>query len=82
MKDIETREDIELLLTRFYDVAIVDDEIGHHFADLDLVTHLPVIVDFWEKVLFGKNIYFGNPLLSIKSFTKNTRSSSSISSTG
>lgn len=62
MKDIETREDIELLLTRFYDVAIVDEQIGHHFAELDLRTHLPVIVDFWEKVLFGKNIYFGNPL--------------------
>ena len=61
-KDIQTREDIELLLTRFYDVAIVDGEIGHHFVELDLVTHLPVIVDFWEKVLFGKNIYFGNPL--------------------
>lgn len=62
MKDIETREDIELLLTRFYDVAMTDDEIGHHFAELDLITHLPIIVDFWEKVLFGKNIYFGNPL--------------------
>jgi hemoglobin len=62
MKDIETRKDIELLLTRFYDVAMVDAQIGHHFAELDLVTHLPVIVDFWEKVLFGKNIYFGNPL--------------------
>lgn len=61
-KDLETREDIELLLTRFYDVAITDAEIGYHFAELDLVTHLPVIVDFWEKVLFGKNIYFGNPL--------------------
>jgi hemoglobin len=21
-----------------------------------------VIVDFWEKVLFGRNVYFGNPL--------------------
>lgn len=62
MKDIETREDIDLLLTRFYDVAMVDEEIGHHFAELDLVTHLPVIADFWEKMLFGKNIYFGNPL--------------------
>lgn len=61
-KDIQTREDVELLLTRFYDVAMVDEEIGHHFAELDLVTHLPVIVDFWEKVLFGKNIYFGNPM--------------------
>jgi hemoglobin len=61
-KDIETREDIELLLTRFYDVAIDDAEIGHHFAGLDLKSHLPVIVDFWEKVLFGRNVYFGNPL--------------------
>lgn len=62
MKDIETREDIELLLTRFYDVAMTDAEIGHHFAELDLVTHLPIIVDFWEKVLFGRDIYFGNPM--------------------
>ena len=62
MKDIETREDLELLLAEFYKVAIVDEEIGHHFKDLDLVSHLPVIIDFWEKVLFGKPVYFGNPL--------------------
>ncbi len=62
MKDIETREDLETLLTEFYTVATGDEKIGHHFADLNLVSHLPVIVDFWEKVLFGKPIYFGNPL--------------------
>jgi len=62
MKDIESRADIELLLSEFYKVAITDSMIGHHFAELDLESHLPVIVDFWEKVLFGKNIYFGNPL--------------------
>lgn len=62
MKDIETREDLEKLLTEFYKVAIVDAEIGHHFDDLDLVSHLPIIVDFWEKILFNKLIYFGNPL--------------------
>lgn len=61
-KDLETREDLEKLLTEFYKVAIVDEEIGHHFKDLDLASHLPVIVDFWEKVLFGKPVYFGNPL--------------------
>lgn len=60
--DIQTREDVELLLDDFYKVAITDGEIGHHFAGLDLASHMPVIVDFWEKVLFGKNIYFGNPL--------------------
>ena len=61
-RDIETREDLETLLTEFYNVATIDEEIGHHFAELDLAAHLPVIVNFWEKVLFGKPIYFGNPL--------------------
>lgn len=63
MKDIETREDLEFLLAEFYKVALNDKEIGHHFVDLDLETHLPIIVDFWEKVLFGKSIYFNNPLV-------------------
>ena len=62
MKDIETREDLEALLTEFYTIATTDKEIAHHFADLNLTAHLPIIVDFWEKVLFGKPVYFGNPL--------------------
>lgn len=62
MKDIETREDLEHLLSDFYNVATIDKEIGHHFADLDLELHLPVIADFWEKVLFGKPVYFNNPM--------------------
>ena len=61
-RDIETREDIENLLSKFYVVAIDDERIGHHFAELNLETHLPIIVNFWEKVLFGKPVYFGNPL--------------------
>lgn len=62
MNDIETRADLERLFGEFYAVAVSDRVIGHHFADLDLAAHLPVIVDFWEKVLFGKPGYFGNPL--------------------
>ena len=61
-QDIETRADLELLLTDFYKIAPNDAEIGHHFDGVDLAAHLPVIVDFWEKVLFGKAVYFGNPL--------------------
>ncbi|HEX8367311.1 MAG TPA: group III truncated hemoglobin [Pyrinomonadaceae bacterium] len=61
-RDIENRADLERLLTEFYKIATVDAEIGHHFAGLDLAAHLPVIVDFWEKILFGKQVYFGNPL--------------------
>ncbi len=60
--DIETREDLVFLLGKFYETATKDAEIGHHFAELDLAAHLPIIVNFWEKVLFGKPVYFGNPL--------------------
>jgi hemoglobin len=62
MKDIETRNDLEYLLSEFYKIATKDAEIGHHFDDLDLELHLPVIVNFWEKILFGKPVYFNNPL--------------------
>lgn len=61
-RDIKTREDLENLLSEFYKIATIDAEIGHHFADLDLAAHLPIIVNFWEKVLFGNPVYFGNPL--------------------
>ncbi len=62
-RDIETREDLEFLLAEFYKIAVADEKIGHHFAGLDLQNHLPIIVDFWEKILFGKAVYFGNPLV-------------------
>lgn len=62
MKDIETRADLEFLLGEFYKSATADERIGHYFDDLDLAAHLPVIADFWEKVLFGAPVYFGNPL--------------------
>jgi hemoglobin len=65
-RDIETREDLEQLLTEFYSVAMTDAKIGYYFtciAQLDLKTHLPVITDFWEKVLFGKPVYFRNPMI-------------------
>jgi len=62
MNDIGNRTDLEHLLSEFYKVATHDDLIGHHFDELDLETHLPVIVDFWEKILFQRPIYFGNPL--------------------
>lgn len=62
-QDIASRTDIESLMTDFYAVAITDNEIGHHFETIDLAGHLPVIVDFWEKALFGRPVYFGNPLL-------------------
>ena len=61
-RDIETRADLQELLTEFYKITILDEMIGHHFNDIDIESHLPIIVDFWEKILFGKPVYFNNPL--------------------
>ena len=61
-RDIETRSDIESLLVNFYGAAMADSEIGHHFERLNLDHHLPMIANFWEKILFGNPVYFYNPL--------------------
>lgn len=61
-RDIESRADIERLLVEFYKVIPFDPEIGHHFDGLDLAEHIPIICDFWEKILFGNPVYFNNPL--------------------
>lgn len=56
MKDIETRQDIEKLLTIFYEKAFEDKIIGYLFKDiakLKLDEHLPIIADFWEMMLLG-----------------------------
>lgn len=59
-KDIETREDIDLLMRAFYSRAMSDEVIGYIFTDvakLDLDHHLPIISDFWESLLFGTGAY-------------------------
>jgi hemoglobin len=69
MTDITSRPDIDLLMQRFYGLAMSDDLIGSLFTDvakLDLDHHLPLIGDFWESTLFGTGNYARhrrNPLL-------------------
>lgn len=65
MRDIATREDITGLMESFYSKALTDEVIGYffvHIAPLKMDVHMPVIVDFWETVLFGKAFYKGNVL--------------------
>lgn len=67
-RDIVSREDIDRLMVAFYERAMADEVIGYIFtriAEMDLDSHLPVIGDFWEAVLFGSRKYAGrgrNPL--------------------
>lgn len=63
MKDIENREELEKFLWAFYEKAFRDELIGRFFTEvvpLDLQTHIPVIADFWESVVFGSRGYRKN----------------------
>ncbi len=65
MKDIKTRNDIQTLLESFYHKALTDELISFFFtevAPLHMETHMPLIVDFWETVVFGVAKYKGNVL--------------------
>lgn len=62
-RDLQKREDILLLLEAFYNKAFLDERIGFFFTDvvpLNLETHIPVIADFWESIVFGKQGYRKN----------------------
>ncbi|HEX6332959.1 MAG TPA: group III truncated hemoglobin [Flavisolibacter sp.] len=62
-RDIESRRDLEDMLAGFYEKAFEDDRIGRFFTEvvpLDLSTHLPVITDFWEAIVFGARTYSKN----------------------
>ncbi len=65
-KDIETREDIILLIDGFYKRAVSDPLIGYIFTDLikgNWQKHLPLIYSFWENTLFYTGTYSGNPMI-------------------
>ena len=58
--DIENRADIDRLMQVFYERALIDEVIGYIFTDvaqLDLESHLPIIGDFWETLLFRTGDY-------------------------
>jgi len=63
MNDIETREDLEILLSKFYSKLLSDNTISYIFTDvakINLESHLPKIIDFWNLSLFGKGDYSNN----------------------
>lgn len=65
-KDIENRVAITALVNKFYAKVINDETIGYIFKDLSGFTfekHIPVLVSFWETLLFGTVSYKGNPMI-------------------
>jgi hemoglobin len=65
MKDLENREDLILLMDKFYQKLLQNKAISYLFTDIAQINmehHLPVIVDFWNLSLFGKGNYKNNVL--------------------
>ena len=64
-KDIESPEDIKLLVDSFYAKVKTDPLIGYIFTEVARVNwekHLPVMYSFWENALFYTGGYGGNPM--------------------
>ena len=64
-KDISSREDLLLLVKNFYKKLLSDETISYLFTDIakiDLDHHLPVLVDFWDSILFQSDTYRKNAM--------------------
>jgi|TARA_B110000967_G_C18898265_1_gene572454 hemoglobin len=64
MKDITTREDIELMVDTFYDEVRKDELLGPIFNSVikdGWSKHLKTMSDFWQTVLFHQIAYKGSP---------------------
>jgi len=63
--DIQNRDDLLLLVQRFYEKLLNDQTISYLFTDIakiDLDHHLDILVDFWEMVLFDGRNYKKNAM--------------------
>ena len=63
-KDLETRDDVYLLVSSFYIKVRKDEVLAPFFNDVikDWDAHLERLTTFWEASLFLKTKYTGNPL--------------------
>lgn len=64
-KDIETRTDIELLVSLFYERIIADRQIGYLFqriVEAKGESHLQTMCDFFENIILFTGKYEGHPM--------------------
>ncbi len=62
VRDIEEREDIKIMVDKFYEKVKLDSLLGPVFSNVDWPHHLPIMYDFWSSMLLGDQTYKGNPL--------------------
>lgn len=64
-KEISSREDLLQLVSKFYEKLLADDSINYLFTDvakIDIRHHLPVLVDFWDSIIFQSDTYRKNAM--------------------
>lgn len=66
LKDIENRDDLYLLVKKFYVKLLNDDVMYHFFEDftdpIHLEKHLQILVNFWDNILFYSGTYKKNAM--------------------
>jgi hemoglobin len=63
-KDIKNRQDVFLLVSKFYEKVRKDEVLGPFFNETikDWDAHLEHLTTFWESSLFLKTRFHGDPL--------------------
>jgi dephospho-CoA kinase len=59
-KALKSREDVGLLVQKFYSLVLNDKILTPFFKKLDFDNHLPKMIDFWCFVLLGETGYTTN----------------------
>lgn len=63
MRDIQTPDDLYLLVDTFYQRLLGDPDIAYIFTDvvkIHLEEHLPILVTFWSQAILGTGGYTRN----------------------
>lgn len=62
-QDLKSRDDIYVLVTKFYEKVRLNDDLGPFFDRIEnWEEHLDRLTTFWESSLFLKTKYYGDPL--------------------
>ena len=60
LPDLDSPDHIRQFIESFYDKVLVDDVLAHIFhdvANIDFNVHIPIIIQYWQKLLLGDKTY-------------------------
>lgn len=63
MDDIQSQDDLYLLVDEFYKKLLSDDTISYIFTEvvkIKIIEHLPILVTFWSQAILGTGGYTRN----------------------